>query len=68
MRLGQWLQRKRRTFSRHVTQRSCQGRSFRVRQYELCTRADHRTQRGKAARAAVVLAVIVSASASSVNL
>lgn len=67
MRPGQWLQRKRRTFTRHVTERTCQGGSFKVRQYELCTRADHRPHCGQAARAAVVLAVIVSASASSAS-
>lgn len=36
--------------------------SFRIRQYELCTRADYRPRCWQAARAAVFLAVIISAS------
>lgn len=67
MRRGQWLQRKWRTFTRHVIERSRQGSSFRVRQYELCTRVDQRPQCGQAARDTVMLAVIVSASASNAS-
>jgi len=56
-----------RTCTRHVTDRSCQGRSLNVRQYRLCTRAEARPQTRQDAWAAVVRAVISNPVSSSVR-
>ena len=63
----QWPQRKRRTCTRHVTGRSCQGRSSNVRQHLLCTRDEARPQPRQQAWVAVVRAVISNPDVSSVR-
>jgi hypothetical protein len=45
---------------RHVTVRSCQGRSSSVRQYRLWTRNEDRPQTGQKAAAEIGLAVMTS--------
>lgn len=63
----QWPQRKRRAWTRHVTARSRQGRSWNVRRWRPCTRAEAWPHTGQDASAAAVLAVTTRPAASSVR-